>query len=205
MIFKHLQRPDVLHVLEMINKHLNQETHISSLIIKGHLVVEYTMNLVIKSLHDGVKSFDEKRTKFSEKVRICDMYGVFTFSPEVYEQITKLNDIRNDIAHNLNYDVKQVEQLYKHHKKNLTYLYSNIPEGDQKEFKKLTHCIGAICGHILGVADFKIQLNNYALGIIPVKDGNIDREAIGYDDVFQRIADEQNITIDSKGNLRSKK
>lgn len=209
MILRELERPDLNHLLELIERHLEEETSIISTIIKGHLLVEHTMNVALEILTDGYKKYRPKGPKFADKIRYCDMFGLFVSNPQIYEQMELLNKLRNGIAHNLTYDMNEIRMLYGYHKQNF-HVYDGILDEERKELKKLSHCMMAIAGHLLAATDFKVQLNNYCFRTLPTTaEGHIDKQTIGYHDQFREAAEYYgkiyNIEVDEKGNMKERK
>jgi hypothetical protein len=161
------------------------------------------MNVVIKLLHDGQKKFDEKASKFSDKIRICDMYGIFV-DHSVYQQINLVNKLRNGIAHNLEYNPVELEKLFKFNAKTLSTLTDNIQDEHLKMLGKLNLCMTGICGSILGVADVKIQCNNYSFRNLPTDaSGDFDYVAMGFVDPWKPYIDHYGLTVDKNGQILS--
>ena len=82
------------------------------LILKGHILVEYSMNKFIEDIAD--RSFDiyKENFQFVQKTKICKALGLFKSTEHPLEEIiTTLNKIRNSIAHYLAYDESELEKL----------------------------------------------------------------------------------------------
>jgi hypothetical protein len=202
MIFRIVERPNVQAILELGEKHLDNETHVTSLILKGHLVVEHTMNLVIELLDDSVKKYDLERAKFSDKMKLCGYLGLFNGNRTTHDQINLLNKLRNGIAHRLEYDPVEIEQLFNYNKHNLQILTNGMTDTTRILLKKLNICVQGICGAILGSADVKIQLNNYCFAHLPRNEEGFDLDAVGFDDQFKKYLEHYHMEVDDNGNIK---
>lgn len=82
------------------------------LIIKGHLLVEFIIDQVIlkrcKSPKDILK--DSRAYPFSVKLQI--VYSMGLVPNNIYQNIRKINRIRNELAHNLEIDYRKIDFMF---------------------------------------------------------------------------------------------
>lgn len=141
------------------------------MILKGHILVEYSLNKFIDDTNEGILQIDDTMFNFSSKVRIAEFLGLFKKKDHLKESINILNKIRNQIAHQLEYDERLLQSLIK------LFLEFNI-EGsaikqENEKLKNLYFIIIAICGLIMGkkLAQQKIKsFTRETLKIIQAKD-----------------------------------
>lgn len=86
------------------------------IVLKGHMLVEYTINLAIEKL-----AFQKAKTivdmQFSTKLLIAEAFGIFEGSTGTgyLEQIRSLTKLRNGIAHKLDIEKEDLTNLIKYH------------------------------------------------------------------------------------------
>ena len=82
------------------------------LIIKGHLFVEYILNHIIQKKFKKPKLiFDDGRSNsFSVKLNI--LYSLGIIPKYLYQNISNVNKIRNQYAHNLKIDSKKINYMF---------------------------------------------------------------------------------------------
>ncbi len=75
-----------------------------SLVVTGHLFVEYWLDWLIRhNISNPKKLFDSGRLTFSQKLCLAESLGLVT--GRLTEAIWQLNSIRNKISHNLEYQI----------------------------------------------------------------------------------------------------
>jgi hypothetical protein len=83
---------------------------IDNLIIKGHILTEYSLNLYIDS--KSIEKMDKgSKLTYSNKVEIAQILGLFKNNAELKRELKLLNKLRNSIAHDLNYDKDAFKQF----------------------------------------------------------------------------------------------
>jgi hypothetical protein len=80
-----------------------------STILTGHLLIEYLINRIIeaKCKHPQKIVKDSQNYTFSVKLQIVHEMGLLT--DPIYNNIVKLNKIRNRLAHDLDFDVEEMD------------------------------------------------------------------------------------------------
>lgn len=84
-------------------------TDLENLIIKGHLIIEQSINKFIQSQAIAKTNLDD--VPFSTKVKIAQLLGLFHNKNSPYKNIILLNRLRNSIAHKLDTDMKLFESF----------------------------------------------------------------------------------------------
>ena len=86
-------------------KKIDKEKDLSVILLKGHLLIEHYLNYLIIVLHDTTERTDKK--SFSEKIDILNNDGCL--GSHVIASLRKLNDVRNNLSHELNYRLSESE------------------------------------------------------------------------------------------------
>lgn len=83
-----------------------------SIVLTGHLIVEYLINRVIKSKCKASQSIlkDSRNYPFSVKLQL--LYSMKLLPDHIYNNIKKLNTFRNQLAHNLDFDESRIDRSY---------------------------------------------------------------------------------------------
>ena len=77
-----------------------------SLVVTGHLLVEYWLDWLIKTKTPRPKRlFDSARLTFSQKLYLAESLGIL--SDELFEATRVLNNIRNNFSHDLDYQISK--------------------------------------------------------------------------------------------------
>lgn len=149
----------------LIFKEIESITDLELLILKGHILVEYSMNKFIEDIAD--ESFDiyKENFPFGQKTKICKALGLFRSTMHPLEEIiTTLNKIRNSIAHYLEFDESELQKLISLYKK-ISHKVNPIQEsGDNFEIVK--ELIQTICGRIIGIKMGKEKIEAYSHHIL---------------------------------------
>ena len=77
-------------------------------LIKGQILIEHLLDRFIESSIKNPSEFDRTRFTFSEKLQISLMLGL---PVGIKDEITLIYKLRNQIAHKLSYDNKQLTSL----------------------------------------------------------------------------------------------
>lgn len=86
----------------LIRSNIIEITEIELLILKGHILVEYTLNNFIKKVAFNGHSFKETKFTFSQKMHFVETLSAITSN--TIRLIEIFNKLRNQIAHKLKYD-----------------------------------------------------------------------------------------------------
>lgn len=89
--------------LDDFNHHIAKETDLSIILIRGHLLVEYYLSLLILLEYDKTERID--RLGFFYKIKKMENAQTIKLSQNVIQSLYKLNDLRNNLAHNLEFKI----------------------------------------------------------------------------------------------------
>lgn len=92
-----------------LNEYLFRINDIELLILKGHNLVENAMNRYIQDLAVRPEEFYKQNLTFAEKLGIMKFLTVIHLN--IFERLTLLNKVRNQLSHNLNPDMVLVDKL----------------------------------------------------------------------------------------------
>lgn len=132
--------------MEFSIKELSGINDIQLLILKGHIIVEYTMNFYLESISKSDNSdFFKENFTFAEKVKIAKHFGQLGSKEDnLILELTLLNKLRNNIAHSLKYDERHLLELFAAvDKKSPNLIYSD-------KDKQLIHKFAAATSFISG-------------------------------------------------------
>jgi hypothetical protein len=129
-----------------------QLSEIEGIIIRGHILVERAINNAIEHTVINKEDYKSDRFTFSQKVIISNMFGL---SSHFKLEINTLNKLRNQIAHTLEYDVKNVDIIINEiHKKEPKFI--NL---EDSKIESLGKAISFMCGAIfISHEDFKFKI-----------------------------------------------
>lgn len=97
---KYLIELDMDFFLQSINHCLD----IDNRILKGHLVIENSINNFINKQSLAKIDISQSRFSFIDKIEISKILGLFKYNKRLYDTLFALNRLRNSIAHNLVFD-----------------------------------------------------------------------------------------------------
>lgn len=89
---------------DFITKHLVKCKTIDILIIKGHLVIEHSINEFINKNALIDNNISKSRFSFYDKIEISKLFGLFSWNDKLENQLKSFNKLRNSLAHSLNYN-----------------------------------------------------------------------------------------------------
>jgi hypothetical protein len=136
------------------SEHLIGIDNLELLILKGHILVEYAINLYLEAISTSEQSdFFKENFTFSNKLSILKHFGnLGTKEDNLYQEIHLLNKLRNDIAHKLTFNEKHLQDFYSH----MGNKSSRIMDGTYKtDREKFIGAIGFICGAIFTAYKYK--------------------------------------------------
>jgi hypothetical protein len=90
-------------VLEDFNRHVAKESDLSTILLKGHLLVEYYMDLILVLEYDTDINVDH--WSFFQKIRKLDEDKKIGIERSIIHVLYKLNELRNRLAHNLDFKI----------------------------------------------------------------------------------------------------
>ena len=130
-------------IKSLADKHTNdfrKITEIEGIIIRGHIVVERQLIRAIEMSVENPSELDPERLSFSNKVMIAHMMGI---SDLFKVELKSLNNLRNQVAHSLQFDIKLLHLIIDEVNKKQTVIKKSMPIEVQ-----LGTAISFICGAI---------------------------------------------------------
>lgn len=118
------------------------------LILKGHVILEYTINCYLEAISNKENpDFFSRGFRFSDKVKLLEHFGdIITINNHsIYDELYQLNNIRNDIAHDLNYKIGHVRSFLTDMSKK-----DNLLSTLGSDHRKLMGSIALLAGIIFG-------------------------------------------------------
>jgi hypothetical protein len=86
---------------ELSRKHLLKVDEFTTVVVKGHLVLEQYLMRMISVYCRLPKYLEEARLSFWQKIQLAKGFIFFPIEPDLWRAIELMNSIRNDVAHNL--------------------------------------------------------------------------------------------------------
>ncbi len=152
---------------EFENLLLNELDNIEDLellIIKGHILIEYSLNKFINDVNDGGINIDKTSFTFHNKITISELLGLFKRVDSLKQSIIDVNKLRNQIAHTLSYEKKLLKKLIE------IFIEIDEPNSgifkENSDFQNFYNIVIAICGLIIGrkiATEKTIKFNKYKL------------------------------------------
>jgi len=132
----------------ILKRELEGISDLELMILKGHILIEYSLNKYIDDINDGNLDIDKTNFNFSSKIRIAEFLGLFKKKDHLKESINDINKLRNQIAHQLKFDENLMLKIITLH------LKLNIPGSrinkDKNDLENFYFIIIANCGLIMG-------------------------------------------------------
>ncbi len=118
------------------------------LILKGHILIEYTVNLYLESISNKKNAdlFDEKNLTFATKLSILQHFGKNIGNEEFnfFTELNLINKLRNDIAHRLEYNERHLKLLYDELSKKENIFKRNDFEKKQRFIHAIVFIVGFV-------------------------------------------------------------
>lgn len=142
--------------------------NIELLILKGHVLIEYSINKYIQELSD--KEFDiyDENLLFIQKIKISKSLGLFNGAKqkELLDLLLHLNKIRNTVAHFLEFDKNEINKLIINFQK-FNHEKKIIKITDEEDIrKKLIEMINSLCGFIIGTKQSQLNIKKFTHSIL---------------------------------------
>jgi hypothetical protein len=159
--FKETKKIDYEELANVIEQHAVDIENLEFLVLKGHLLIEHVMEIGIEAI-TFEKSITKRRFPFEAKVNIAHSLGLlYTIdSRDLYHEILQFNNLRNKIAHSLEYDKNELNKLFQlfpsFDKKQL----NEIKDEEKRQIKMLEQMVIEICGHMIMTLELKIEIIN---------------------------------------------
>lgn len=112
---KEVSNLNIQEFRKFITEQLSVINNFELMILKGHILTEYTINLYIDSISNKTNpDFCDGNTSYSLKLKILENFGKSLGKPDTnfFEELNMLNKLRNDIAHKLKYNERLVQNIY---------------------------------------------------------------------------------------------
>lgn len=149
----------------VIENEINSITDLELVILKGHILIEYSLNKFIDDISEKTFDIYKESFQFVHKVKICKALGLFKSTKHSLEEIIlTFNKVRNSIAHYLEYDENELHKLislFKHMSKDVKPISNELT--DIQITKDL---VSSICGLIIGIKMGKQQIERFTTHIL---------------------------------------
>ncbi|MFZ5950856.1 MAG: hypothetical protein ACOYXC_09120 [Candidatus Rifleibacteriota bacterium] len=86
---------------------MNSMDELALVVLKGHLILEECLSRIIKQHVFNEEYIDTADLSFFKKIQIAKSFALRKDKIDIWELIQKINTLRNQIAHNLEYDKRQ--------------------------------------------------------------------------------------------------
>jgi hypothetical protein len=95
-------RPLKDEMLNRVREHFGYVDETALIVLKGHLLVEESLDSIISKFVFHPEFLEMANLGFAQKVSIARALNLTEHENEIWEIATKLNSLRNEIAHGLN-------------------------------------------------------------------------------------------------------
>jgi hypothetical protein len=134
---------------DLLFSELDNITDLELLILKGHILVEYSLNKFINEVNNGGVDIDKINFTFHKKITIAEILGLFNKKDFLKQSIVDINKLRNQIAHTLTYEEKLLKGLIK------GFVEMDKPDDtgiheESSDFSNFYNILIAICATIMG-------------------------------------------------------
>jgi hypothetical protein len=137
-----------------IHKQIIGIENLELLILKGHLLIEFVLNLAIDRL-SKVK-INSDRLRFTDKVNLVQRLGLYSKDRnETIATVKIFNNVRNALAHDLKFDKSLLQPLFD----KITRTTNENFEGES-DIAKLQRSIGSLTGRLAGQLQSTIIIHN---------------------------------------------
>jgi len=130
-----------------LKKYVSKAKNLDVLILKGHLIIEISINKAIELLSGSPDAYEKMNLTFAKKIPLLQILmgnGV----DDLASAINKLNSLRNQMGHNLDYDMQMADDFIK----------STFPDLVGQKFSStsrisyLKQAVSFVSGQILGMS-----------------------------------------------------
>lgn len=157
--------------MKLVRDKLRPINDLELLLLKGHILIEYTLNNVLDSMGSMDVKIGDKKFTFDDKITLVELvgFGLKKHHSDLLEQIRTINRVRNTIAHTMDFDKESLHNIYKYHRDEMNEIEKDHNNKDEKEREKLRYVLGYICGAIMGALAVHINLHNRIVNEVPVQ------------------------------------
>ncbi|QXP71032.1 hypothetical protein H0I29_02755 [Polaribacter sp. R2A056_3_33] len=134
---------------KLLLNHFKEIYDLELLILKGHIITEFTINCYLENLSNSLDAnFFKERYNHSLKIGMIEHFGKFGGRTlEIVKSLRLLNKIRNGIAHTLTVN----EQLIQEYVNSVSQIASEDFINPDYEIRlKFSMATGYLCGEIFG-------------------------------------------------------
>jgi len=132
---------------------LPRTRNLELLILKCHITIEYAIETYIRAISAGNADDYVEQFKFDEKLKIAFMLGLGVKDPLLIPSIRLLNRIRNDIAHRLTLNEKDLDELIRI---NSEQYIEKRTFSDSERLNGLKSITYGTCGLIAGLREVRV-------------------------------------------------
>jgi hypothetical protein len=93
--------------LDQFEKHLRYVDETAQVVLKGHLIAEEALSRIIERFSFNPSYISECRLNFAQKVMIARAFCLRKDKNGIWDLLSGLNRLRNEIAHNLSSDKRK--------------------------------------------------------------------------------------------------
>lgn len=86
---------------KMYEKEMNENDQLQQVVLKGHLIIEAAIENIISIVFFHPEYVLKGRFTFMQKVQMARAYGLRKNTNPIWDLILKVNEVRNEVAHNL--------------------------------------------------------------------------------------------------------
>ena len=160
---------------KFINNELESISDIQLLVLKGHVLIEYSLNKFIEASFDETFKLNKTNFTFSHKINIAKALGLFwkNKSDFLEDHIKDINKLRNQIAHSLSFDNQILERIINYYIE--IAKTPHLMGREKSDFDNFFHVIPSICGNIIGRKISKQKIASFTKAILN-KEMNKDPE-----------------------------
>lgn len=102
---------------KMFEKEMSEIDPLQQVILKGHLIIEAALDNIISIIFFHPEHVLKGRFTFSQKIQLARAYGLRKDTNSIWNLILSVNEVRNEVAHNLagekrDRKLKQLHRLF---------------------------------------------------------------------------------------------
>jgi hypothetical protein len=134
---------------KLIKEHLPKSNDLELIVLKGHILLEYLLNQIIKIKSEYNLEIENTTFSFNQKIEILVILNIIENNSDIFQILKIWNNLRNQIAHKLYFDRKLVDKLIKL-SVNWTKGEGHLPNNDNERARAMKFIIPATSGYLTG-------------------------------------------------------
>jgi len=134
---------------KLIKEHMPKSNDLELIILEGHILLEYLLNQIINIKSEYNLEIESTNFSFNQKIEILVILNIIENNSDIFQILKIWNNLRNQIAHRLNFDRKLVDRLIKLGVK-WTKGENHLPNNDNERAKALKFLIPMTSGQLTG-------------------------------------------------------